>query len=77
VEANPNLPEAIHKIPHVMHNLEATDVGLSVGCMDKDHQIVIFCILEQEECLLCVKFCANLSLGFSLLHPEHHHHTSV
>jgi hypothetical protein len=77
VEANPNLPEAIHKIPYEVHNLEARGVGLSVGGMGKDHQNVIFSILEWEEHLLCVKVCAHLRLGFSILHQEHHHHSSV
>jgi hypothetical protein len=77
VEENPNLPAAIHKIPHEVHNLEATGVGLSVGGMDKDRQNVIFCVLEWEEYLLCTKFCAPLSLGFSVLHQEHRHQASV
>jgi hypothetical protein len=36
VEENPNLPEAIHKIPHEVHILEARDAGLSVGGMGKN-----------------------------------------
>jgi hypothetical protein len=56
VEENPNLPEAIHKIPHEVHNLEARGVALSVGGMVKDRQNVMFSILEWEEHLLCTKF---------------------
>jgi hypothetical protein len=37
----PNFSEAIHKIPHEVHNLEARGVALSVGGIDKDHQNVI------------------------------------
>jgi hypothetical protein len=77
VEENQNLPEAIHKILHEVHNLKAKGAGLSVGGMDKDHQNVIFSILEWEEHLLCVKFCAHLRLGFSVLHQEHPHRASI
>jgi hypothetical protein len=77
VEENPNLPEAIHKIPPDVHNHEARGVGLSVSGMDKDDQNVIFSILEWEEHLLCSKFCAHLRLGFYVLHQEHRHHISV
>jgi hypothetical protein len=77
VEENPNIPEAIHKIPHKVHNREARGVGLSVGGMDKDRQNVIFSILELEEHLLCAKFCTYLSLDFFVLHQEYHHHTFI
>jgi hypothetical protein len=77
VEENPNLPEAIHRILQEVHNLEARGVGLSVGGMHKDCQNVIFSIHEWEEHLLWAKFCAHLRLGFSILHQEHRHHTSV
>lgn len=66
--------EAIHKIPHEVHN-EARGVGLSVGGMDIDHQNVIFTILEWEKRLFCAKFCTYLRLGFSMLHQEYRHHT--
>jgi hypothetical protein len=56
VEANPNLPEAIRKIPHEVHNLKARVVALSVGGMDKDRQNIMFSILEWEKHLLCTKF---------------------
>jgi hypothetical protein len=56
VEENSNLPEAIHKIPHEVHNLGTSGVGLSLGCMDRNQQNVIFSIVEWEENLLCTKY---------------------